>query len=646
MATNPWEIVAEVPVSNDPWQVVSEVPAAAANTPSTSAIAQMPMADWVGNISDANLTPQMPTAAGWGRIGASTLPPLGATLGMLAGIPGGPLLMGAGGGLGAMIGETGRQALTQNTGLEPSAPFRENIGNMVQQGIFGAGSALIPGGPGFVRPALGGALTMGGAEAAKQGITGEYDLGKIGTSSTMGLGIGLGGGLLGKMGDMFFGDAAPIAEKAGSQFVDWAKKNNLPFSVDALSNKPSLAMTQAAADYGPGMIITNWQRGKLIKKTTELAKAVNGELGLTPSVGINNAADEIAAATKNLINKKMTHAEWNTQLRALPDDIRIDAQNLLDTVEKIGGLSEIERIYQGSSGHVSREAENIKRVILRDGQYDKADLEYLINSVNRKYTELGKQKDWTGQKNTGLLKGAIVEDISYTQLPELNTTLGAVRTAADNAFSENIGLINQFPILGKLVSKNPNKTGLVLNLFNEGNIPAATALREKLMQTPGGQNAWEALQATYLERVFDSTLVNRADFGRKVFDPGKYLDWYEKYGNAASQIMPEVAPALQEWSQIAQGISKDFERRVSPMEALKTGFKSLGITGGGGYLAGGGIGATVLPGFSTLAALGTMGPGNWGFIRNSLTKQAAAPISMGSRLLSIPPQMEAMEAAK
>jgi hypothetical protein len=486
---------------------------------------------------------------------------------------------------------------------------------------------------------------MGGAEAVKQGITGEYDPGKVGASALFGGAIGTAAPIVGKVAESLFGDAVPIAKEAGSQFIDFAKKNNLPFSIDALSSKPKLTLGQAYADYGPGQLITNWQRGKLIEKTTELSKAVNDELGLTPSIGINNAADELALSTKQLVNKKMTHADWNKAFESLPDDIRIDAQVFNETVDKIGGLPEIDRIFRGESGHISRQAENAKRVMLR-GDFDKADLNFMINNLNTKYNELLRNKDYIGIKNVGQLKGAIMEDISYTQLPELNTTLAAVRAAADDALSSNMSLINEFPIIKKLIGSSERRTGMVLSLFNEGNIPAAQALRERLMTVPGGKDSWEALQSSYLEKIFDSTLVSRGDFTQKVFDPGKYLDWFEKYGNAASKIMPDIAPSLQEWEQISRGISKDFMRKTDTKTALKIAGASVGIGGTAGSLAGGPVGMVAIPGFSVLAALGTMGPGNWGFIRNSLTKQAMQPMNIGSRLMSIPPVMGAMEETK
>jgi hypothetical protein len=160
------------------------------------------------------------------------------------------------------------------------------------------------------------------------------------------------------------------------------------------------------------------------------------------------------------------------------------------------------------------------------------------------------------------------------------------------------------------------------NLFSEGHKQDAMAIRDHLLTT-GNKDLWDTTKASYLEGVFNRATKLSDDTGETVFQPGAFINWFDKHGKGAMEVMPEHAAARREWYNVSKGLLKDFKRygergREGVIPSLK-----LGALSGGGFLAGGVPGVVVSNGFALLSALGTMGRGNVGFLRNYLLKESA-----------------------
>lgn len=234
----------------------------------------------------------------------------------------------------------------------------------------------------------------------------------------------------------------------------------------------------------------------------------------------------------------------------------------------------------------------------------------------------------------GKLKGGLLKDLDTVLDPELGQTLGAIRTAADDAYKQAEGFLQNTPLAGDIMKagRPEAKARQFFNLFSEGHQADALAIRDHLLST-GSKDLWDTTKASYLEGVFKRATKLSEDTGETVFQPGAFINWFDKYGKGAGEIMPEHAPALQEWYNVSKGLLKDYKRygergREGVVPSLK-----LGALSTSGYLAGGVPGIVVSNGFALLSALGTMGRGNLGFLRNYLLKESSpfgAPFLKGA----------------
>jgi hypothetical protein len=255
----------------------------------------------------------------------------------------------------------------------------------------------------------------------------------------------------------------------------------------------------------------------------------------------------------------------------------------------------------------------------------KDELDYFNKAIWRKWGNM----DPEARAAAGKLKEGLLKDLDTVLDPELGQTLGAIRTATDDAYKQAETFLQSAPLAGDLMKagRPEAKARQFFNLFSEGHQADALAIRDHLLNT-GNKDLWDTTKASYLEGVFKRATKLSEDTGETVFQPGAFINWFDKYGKGAREIMPEHAPALQEWYNVSKGLLKDYKRygergREGVVPSLK-----LGALTGGGYLAGGVPGIVVSNGFALLSALGTMGRGNLGFLRNYLLKESA-PFATG-----------------
>jgi hypothetical protein len=301
--------------------------------------------------------------------------------------------------------------------------------------------------------------------------------------------------------------------------------------------------------------------------------------------------------------------------------------NLMSALEEIGGLKTVSEMYAGKSGKASREFGLLKRVINRDGVITKDEMDYLNKSIWRKYKDM----DPEARAAAGKLKGGLLKDLDTVLDPELGQTLGAIRTAADDAYKQAETFLQSTPLAGDLMKagRPEAKARQFFNLFSEGHKQDAMAIRDHLLTT-GNKDLWDTTKASDLEGVFNRATKLSEDTGETVFQPGAFINWFDKHGKGAMEVMPEHAAARREWYNVSKGLLKDFKRygergREGVIPSLK-----LGALSGGGFLAGGVPGVVVSNGFALLSALGTMGR------RGRIAKPRRATIMRGPELNHLP----------
>ncbi|MDO9533274.1 MAG: hypothetical protein Q7O12_14265 [Deltaproteobacteria bacterium] len=415
---------------------------------------------------------------------------------------------------------------------------------------------------------------------------------------------------------------APAAGKitdAGRSFMEFAKKNNLPYSPDAVAPIWRSKLAQGLADTGVGKYFTTRQRGELVQGASEAAGKVLDDLGLPAPLAPTEAAGDLAGYLRQLSNKKLTHAQFNEAMGRIPAETEMAVPNLMQALDDIGGLNAIHGMYAGKSGSAPREFGLLKRVINRDGVITKDELDFFNKTIWRKWADM----DPEARAAAGKLKEGVLKDLDTILDPELGQTLGAIRTAADDAYKQAETFLQNTPLAGDLMKagRPQAKARQFFNLFSEGHRQDALAIRDHLLST-GNKDLWDTTKASYLEGVFKRATKLSEDTGETVFQPGAYINWFDKYGKGAGEIMPEHAPALQEWYNVSKGLLKDYKRYGERGREILPTFK-LGALSGGGYLAGGVEGVVVANGFALLSALGTMGKGNLGFLRNYLLRESA-----------------------
>lgn len=457
-----------------------------------------------------------------------------------------------------------------------------------------------------------------------------------------GLGVGAefgGRGVAWAAGKLLAPAAGKLTEGAKT-FIQWAKKHNLPYSPEAAT--PSLwrsKLAQGLADTGVGRWFTTRQRRELVEGASEAAGRVLDDFGLPQPVATTEAAGDLAGYLRNIANKKLTHKTFNEAMERIPAESEMAVPNLMRALDEIGGLTTISEIYSGGSGHAPREFGLFKRVFKRDGRITKAELDYFNKSIWRKWKDM----DPEARSLAGKLKEGLLKDLDTVLDPELGQTLAVLRKAADTAYKEAETFLAETPLASaiKKAGRPEAQARQFFNLFSEPYKKDALAIREHLLST-GQKDLWDTVKASYLEGVFSRATKLSEETGERVFQPGAFINWYEKYGKGAMDIMPEHAPALREWYGVSKGLLKDFqkfgERGREVMPTLK-----LGILGGAGYLAGGVPGVVVANGFALLSALGTMGRGSLGFLRNYLLREAAP---FGVPLIKGAAQFGGVEAAQ
>lgn len=451
-----------------------------------------------------------------------------------------------------------------------------------------------------------------------------------------GVGAEFGGrGVAWAAGKLLAPAAGKITDTARS-FMEFAKKNNLPYSPDAVAPSWRSKLFQSLADTGVGKYFTTRQRRELVQGASEAAGKVLDDLGLPAPLAPTEAAGDLAGYLRQLSNKKLTHAQFNEAMGRIPAEAEMAVPNLMQSLEDIGGLKSIHEMYVGKSGKAPREFGLLKRVINRDGVITKDEIDYFNKSIWRKYKDM----DPEARAAAGKLKGGLLKDLDTVLDPELGQTLGAIRTAADEAYKQAESFLQSTPLAGAMLKagRPEAKARQFFNLFSEGHQADALTIREHLLST-GNKDLWDTTKASYFEGVFKRATKLSDDTGETVFQPGAFINWFDKYGKGASEVMPEHAAALQEWYNVSKGLLKDYKRygergREGVVPSLK-----LGALTGGGYLAGGVPGIVVSNGFALLSALGTMGRGNLGFLRNYLLKESApfgpGALKIGSELAGV-----------
>jgi hypothetical protein len=454
---------------------------------------------------------------------------------------------------------------------------------------------------------------------------------EMGRDFLTGVGAEFGGrGVVWAAGKLLAPAAGKLTEGARS-FIAWAKKHNLPYSADVAPIWRG-KLAQEIADTGLGRWVTTRQRRELVEGASEAAGRVLDDLGLPQPVAVTEAAGDLAGHLRNLANKRVTHRAFNEAMERIPAESEMAVPNLMKALDDIGGLTTISEIYG------TREFGLFKRVMHREGRITKAEMDYINKNLWRKWKDM----DQEARSLAGKLKEGLLRDLDDVLDPQLGQTLGGLRRAADTAYKEAEAFLQATPLAGELrkAARPEAKARQFFNLFSEGHKHDALAIREHILST-GNRDLWDTVKASYLEGVFSRATRLSEETGERVFQPGAFINWYEKYGRGAMDIMPEHAPALTEWYHVSKGLLKDFKRYGGREAATPT--LKLGILTGAGYMAGGVPGVVVANGFALLSALGTMGRGNLGFIRNYLLREAApfgVPFAKGAA------QFGGMEAAQ
>jgi hypothetical protein len=228
-----------------------------------------------------------------------------------------------------------------------------------------------------------------------------FATGEMGRVFLTGVGAEFGGrGIAWGAGKLLAPAAGKITD-AGRSFMEFAKKNNLPYSPDAVNPIWRSKLAQGLADTGVGKWFTTRQRAELVQGTSEAAGKVLDDLGLPAPLAPTEAAGDLANHLRQLSNKKLTHAYFNEAMGRIPAESEMAVPNLMQALDDIGGLSTIEKIYAGKSGKAPREFGLFKRVINRDGVITKDEIDYLNKSIWRKYKDMDPESKGGGWQAQG-----------------------------------------------------------------------------------------------------------------------------------------------------------------------------------------------------------------------------------------------------
>jgi len=444
--------------------------------------------------------------------------------------------------------------------------------------------------------------------------------------AALGAGAQVGGGLALKVAGKLMAPAAGKLTDATKSFINWANERNLPFSADIQGGfMPRLL--QGLGDTGLGRFFGNAQRQKLARGATEAASDILEEVGLPQSRGIADEAMNLKSLFKQSVDRPKIYAGFNEAIGTIPKETPVDIPALSGLFDE-DTLALVGRLYGGTG---SRQYIAAKRIATSEGTIPMQDLDWFSKNLWKQ------EKGWFSsllpeeKAFIGKLKGATLEDMETLAVPELGQTVGALRKAADQTYKDALEFLNQTPLAKSLAgSTEQNIQRNFFKLYSEPYKKDAIAIRN-FLTTTGQEDTLKALDSAYLESVFNSATKLVEDTGERMFMPGKFIDWYNKHGKGAAEIMPEYKPALEQWLNISKNLMKDYSR----MGGKSTGIDAiLGGGAAGGLLATGHMGAGILvpTGFSLLASLGTMGRGNLGFLRNYLLKETVGP--MGQKAAS------------
>jgi hypothetical protein len=448
----------------------------------------------------------------------------------------------------------------------------------------------------------------------------------------------LGGAGIGWLIPKIIAPAASGWKEGLKTFVDWAKKNNLPYSADATGTPLGKFMQWSADNLGLGRIFANHQRQELITGANGVANTVITDLGLPPPPTFQGAGEAAISTLKEIKTGK--YGPWNDALKKLGSET--GEVPLDDTMQYLAGLSAknagdkdiqygidelAHRIWPGVEKNKPLIAE-LRRINENGGVIESKNLSDMLKSIwggDKAYNKLtGPAKDELNK-----LKSVMFGDLDNISISGSAGSLGSIRRAADSAFGEISNLGREYPLLGRLLAKGSEGKAnkLAFETFIEANAKDATMVRDLLIAN-GRQDAWDAMKAAYLDTVFKKTIKVGDSAGERVFDPGGFVNWYTQHGKNAMELMPEHAQSLTDWFNISKGLMKEYKRTNLDQNLMGIASGSLASS-----LAGFGSkkwAMTLVPnGFSLIAALGTMGRGNWGFLKPWLEKELIGPYSQG-----------------
>jgi len=479
--------------------------------------------------------------------------------------------------------------------------------------------------------AIGGLLRHGGGEPDPQ----EQALMDLGLPMVTGqtlqdFAVGAGGEAAGtgvaKVAGKIMAPAAGKISEGARTFMDWAKKNNLPFSPDIVTETLPAQAARMSSEYtGIGNLFVNRARKKLEKGAIEISDNMVADMGLP--VGVQQATAGAETATKVREFGRDIYGGWNEALSGLSPggakgrEILLDdtMQYLGDRVEGEYGQKSIQYGIDSLAKDVFPGARKNKPLIAMLRKVDEnggtlgsgKDVAKLFDALK----DARNQADPYGKKIIDTLKQTVLDDLERVEIAGQNTSLGALRRSADAAWKDMV----ESPLIKKFMNADVPKRGqpfirsdrLAYETFLESNSDDAIKLKAFLIDN-GFKDQWDALNAAYLEKVFSNSVKDG------MFKPENYLSWFKKHGENAKHVMPEYAGALDEWNTVSGYLAKELGRKSSNATAGNV------LTGGSnfvGYAAGGVPGVVAANGFSLLAALSTMGKGNLGFLGNYLLKE-------------------------
>lgn len=454
----------------------------------------------------------------------------------------------------------------------------------------------------------------------------------------------LGGKYVGKLAERFLAPAGGKIDEGLRKGIEYLQSKKLPFSADLAGTG---RISQKVSDWmGFGRLYTNHQRTKLAEGLTDTVSDISKEIGIpvnmTPSETGTAVADFLQAVTQ----KGPYYENFNNIVKGIPET---KWPNTLDAIQALGkrvegtasdgmelaykeGIKNIKNVYTGKRGKAL--VGELESLIQKDGVMNGEEASALINQLwtSVKYKDLS----GTGQNLIGRLKEGFMSDMESFAVPGTADTLATVRAAADKATHEALKWIENSSVTGKFLRVQLQGPRKVFTPKWEGHIEEGLptmitnvtkndviGLRDRMIEA-GKPELWEATQLAYLQKVFDKTVKDG------VFDPKKYLTWYDQYGKVASEVMPELSGNLAQWANVSKATGKDFVRMKAGQLA---GGLGVGVALGGLEAVRSGDYTKLISvpvAFSTIAALGTMGPGRLGFLRNWALKETspiAAPVA-------------------